>query len=99
MTTHVPAVRDAVAGEVRAAAARQRVSEASIARHLGMSQSKLSRRWTGQLPFDIEELAAIAAYLDIPMTDLIPPQAAPTGDSRIRCYMNGALQDSPSVAA
>lgn len=80
-----------VAAEVRAAAARRRVTQASIARQLGMSQQALSRRWTGELAFDVNELFQVADILGIPLGDLLPPTPmAP----RLLHPNNGAVQRS-----
>jgi len=60
-----------VAGEVRAAMARRRISQTALADALGMSQAAISRRLTGALPFDVAELSAIAEILDVPLASLL----------------------------
>jgi transcriptional regulator with XRE-family HTH domain len=69
------AFREAVAEEVRAAMARgrrgRRVSQTELAAYLEMGQSSLSRRLSGEYPFDVDELDRIAAYLNVPTTDLL----------------------------
>lgn len=108
MTTFAPAPREVVAAEVRSATARRRISQAKIAAHLGMSPTALSRRFCADLPFDIDELAAVAAFLDVPITDLV----SPIDTSRIRWVMRSIgsrvprasrqsreSQTSPAVAA
>jgi transcriptional regulator with XRE-family HTH domain len=72
MTADTTAAREAVAAEVRAATARKRASQSKIAKALGMSQQALSRRYTGEIAFDINELFGIAKYLDVPVSDLLP---------------------------
>ena len=67
-----PTVHEAVAGEVRATLARQRRSARSVALQLGWKQGYLSRRITGETPFTINDLAAIAAALDVPLTSFFP---------------------------
>lgn len=64
-----------VAAEVRAELARQRVSQETLCTRIGMSQSTLSRRITGDYPFDTNELAAIAAVLGVPVSKFIPAGA------------------------
>ena len=50
----------------------QRVSQYRIARVLGYSRQALSRRITGQIPFDVAELEKIAAQLGVPMSQFLP---------------------------
>lgn len=57
-----------VAGEVRAWMGRRRRSGRSIAFELGWTEVYLSRRLTGQVPFDVADLAALAGLLDVPVT-------------------------------
>lgn len=73
MSSTTTATREAVAAEVRAVAARKRVAQKAIASVLGISQQAMSRRWTGQLAFDVDELAVVADYLGIDWHDLLPP--------------------------
>ena len=61
-----------VAGNVRAEAARRGVSGSQIARAVGLSQSAMSRRLVGTHPFSVTELASVAAYLDVPLSALLP---------------------------
>jgi transcriptional regulator with XRE-family HTH domain len=61
-----------VAASVRAELARQRKSGSALARHLGLPQSAVSRRLLGHVPFDVDQLAATAAWLNVPITDLLP---------------------------
>lgn len=71
------ATREHVAAEIRAAAARQRVTQRWVAKQIGMSQQALSRRWTGEHPFDLDELEAVAALLGLTWQDIFPPGAVP----------------------
>jgi transcriptional regulator with XRE-family HTH domain len=59
---------EAVAAEVRAYLGRQRRSGASVALELGWTQVYMSRRLTGAVAFDVNDLAAIAGVLDVPVT-------------------------------
>lgn len=61
-----------VAGEIRAHAARKGLSGRQLAFQLGKSQPWMSRRLTGEIPFDVEELDAVAAILDVAPRDLFP---------------------------
>jgi len=61
---------------VRAEMARRSVRQVKIADHLGMSQAAISARLCGRTPFNINELAAIAKYLDIPLGVLTSTERA-----------------------
>jgi transcriptional regulator with XRE-family HTH domain len=76
--------RELVAAEVRALMGRgrghRRVSQAKLAADLHMAQASLSRRLTGEVPFDIDELAKIARYFGVPLGRLLG-DAATIGDT------------------
>jgi transcriptional regulator with XRE-family HTH domain len=74
MTTS-PAQR--VAEEVRVAMTRRRISQATLAGQLGMSQAALSRRLQGEVPFDVDVLSRISELLDVPISVLMT--TAPIG--------------------
>jgi transcriptional regulator with XRE-family HTH domain len=61
-----------VADEVLAVMARKHVSRARLATAMGVSLSAVSRRLSGTIPFDIAELAAVAEFLGVPMSSLMP---------------------------
>lgn len=71
----VSPLRALVAAEVRAELGRQRRSGSWLARELGVAQSAMSRRLTGELPFDVDELEAISAALDVPVTRFLIDRA------------------------
>ena len=73
MTSNLPAHR--VADEVRAGMARKRVTQQALAAAISLSQAALSRRLRGEVAFDVNELTAVAAHLDIPLSDLLPSEA------------------------
>lgn len=60
-----------VAAEVRAEMARQRMSQVKLAELLGVAQQTISRRLVGEVPFDVTELAQIAALLKVPATQFL----------------------------
>lgn len=64
-------LRYVAAAEVRAELARQRKTSQALAKALGISPQAMSRRTTGDLPFDLDELEAAAAFLDVPITQLL----------------------------
>lgn len=63
-----PAAQIDVAAEVRAQLARAQWTGRSMALRLGWTQPYISRRLTGEVPFDVNDLAAIAAVLGIPVS-------------------------------
>ena len=60
-----------IAGEVRAEMARGRVTGTTLAQTVGMSNATLSRRLSGAIPFNIDELAAVARALGLTVTELL----------------------------
>lgn len=54
-----------VAAEVRAEMARQQKAGVDLAKHLGMKQSTLSRRLTGEIAFNLDQIAAVAEWLEV----------------------------------
>ncbi len=60
-----------VAATVRAEMARRRVTQTALADVLGMTQTALSRRISGAIPFDVNELHAIAEHLGLPPAALL----------------------------
>ena len=83
---------DQVAAEVRAHAARRRVTVSTLARKTDVSIASMSRKMNGHQPFSLDELAGVAQALHVPIGDLLPEprQWAPRGsnpqptDSRVR---------------
>lgn len=73
MTPHAWA--ESLAEEVRAVMARKRRRGTELGSVLGLSQSAASRRMSGETPLSVDELLAIAEWLDVPFTDLIPAKA------------------------
>jgi len=65
-------VSERVAANVRAEAARLKLSQRHIADVLGISQSSANRRYLGVTPLDVEELYALAASFGMPVSHLLP---------------------------
>lgn len=59
------AVTETVIGEVRAHLARQRLTGKQAAARMGWSQAYISRRLTGDTPFDVADLAQLGELLDV----------------------------------
>lgn len=78
--------KDPTAGEVRASLARRGLSQDDLASHLGVSRAYVYRRVNGFVPFTIQDLRSIAAFVEVPLTSLLSPPtvaaspAAPGGD-------------------
>lgn len=64
---------EAIAGEVRAAMGRRRKSQRDLAEFLGVNVAAANRRYHGTQAYPVAELARIAAWLDVPVSDLIRP--------------------------
>jgi len=65
-----------VATEVRAEMARQRVSQDALAAAIGMSQAAVSRRLSGDIPFDVAELEDVATALRVPISQFLAERVA-----------------------
>lgn len=63
--------RAAVAAEVRAAMARNKVTQQQLADSIGISRMSLSARLNGVRAFTSDDLFAIAYALDVPVADLM----------------------------
>ena len=66
-------LRQTLSGEVRAWLGRRNVSQAGLARELGLNPSAVSRRLRGDVDFTLWELAQIADWLEISLADLLGP--------------------------
>lgn len=64
-----------VADNVRAEAARRGKNQNDLAELLGISRQGVSQRLLGRIEFRVGELQAIAAFLNVPITTLVPDQA------------------------
>lgn len=60
------------ATEVRAEMGRQRMTQTALGAVLGKSQAYVWRRVMGKVAFDLAELEAIAAALDVPISQFLP---------------------------
>lgn len=56
--------------------ARRGKSQQDLAATLGISQPQLSKRLSGSVPIDVDELVKIAAALDVPLSALLPADQA-----------------------
>ena len=60
-----------VAGEVRAALARAQVTQTALAEQTERSQTYWSRRLSGDIPLDVDDLAAVSAATGVPLAALV----------------------------
>lgn len=66
-------VDERLAGEMRAAMARHRISQATLADALSVSQAAVSRRLSGRVPFTVHDVEIFARVLQMPLSDLLGP--------------------------
>jgi transcriptional regulator with XRE-family HTH domain len=64
-------LNQAIAGEIRAELGRQNVNQAQLARRLGWTQARVSRRLRDVSDFSTAELEQICAALDVELIDLL----------------------------
>ena len=55
--------------------AEQRRHQAELATVLGVAVSGASRRLSGKVPFNVDELDVVARWLEVPITRLLPAEA------------------------
>jgi len=67
-----------VAGEVRAYLARRQITGQQAAKQLGWNQAYLQRRLAGKVAFDVTDLAALAAFLQVPVISFFSAPGAST---------------------
>lgn len=72
-------LRERTAEEVRVALARKRMSASQLARQMRKSQAYIWRRLSGETAFDVDDLEAIAAILDVTPVDLLPSTVGSAG--------------------
>jgi hypothetical protein len=71
MDTASTPVEQRVAAEARAQLARRRISGRQVSAMLGWTPAYVSRRLTGQIPFSLSDLEALAMALDMPISGFI----------------------------
>lgn len=60
-----------VAAEVRAEMARQGCTQTVLAERVARDQHFISRRLSGKVPFAVDEIAAVAKALGVPLSELL----------------------------
>lgn len=66
-----------VAANIRATLARQQMRGRELSRRMGWPSTTGQRRLSGQYPINVEELAAVAAILEVPIAVLLDGVEAP----------------------
>ena len=64
-----------VPASVRAELARAQISGRQLGRHLGMTPAAIARRLSGRTPFTVDQLLQVAAFLEVPISRLLPDDA------------------------
>ncbi len=65
-----------VGANVRAEMARRRITQREVADALGLAQTAVSKRLLGIVPWDVNELSAVADLIGVPVASLITEAAA-----------------------
>jgi transcriptional regulator with XRE-family HTH domain len=65
-----------IAATVRAELARRGIKRQDFAKALGWQRTTTWRRLRGESAFDVDHLHAIAEYLDVPVSTLLPDRSA-----------------------
>jgi transcriptional regulator with XRE-family HTH domain len=65
-----------VSTEIRVLLARHGRTQADLADYLGLSAFAVSRRMTGAITWDVDELQQVADYFQVGVRDLLPTPAA-----------------------
>lgn len=64
-------LRERTAEELRVILARRRMSGSELARRTGLKQAYVSRRMTGEVAFDLDDLEVIATALGVTVMELL----------------------------
>ena len=62
------------AARIRGLLGERRLSGRQLADRMGRPATTLARRLAGAYPWDLDELDAVAAALEVPVADLITPR-------------------------
>lgn len=69
--TNQTSLSDSARREVRAWLGRRNLQQKDLAEALGLTQSSVSLRLSGKMPFTLDDLASIASWLDITLGELL----------------------------
>ncbi|WP_354026489.1 hypothetical protein [Curtobacterium oceanosedimentum] len=81
---HVNPDVTAVADEVRGMLAKRRIATYKLPELLqdGTSRGYWQRRVSGDIPFDVADLSAVAGVLGVSINELVPSRPTPTAPNR-----------------
>jgi transcriptional regulator with XRE-family HTH domain len=68
-----PTPNERASAQIRAYMAARRLTSVELATITGLSQSTASRRMLGHGSFDLNQMVAIAAWLRVPLAELVDP--------------------------
>ena len=63
--------REAIAANIRALMGRKRVTQTRLAAAMDKSQAYISRRLSGEVPLDTDELLFLARYFEVDVVELL----------------------------
>ena len=89
-TVSVTPMRELVAEELRVLLARRRMSASELGRRIGVTQPYISRRLTGEIAFDLDDLQRIADAMEVTIADLLPKSQRTVTNGSL-----GSLADTP----
>ncbi|QQU08589.1 helix-turn-helix domain-containing protein [Mobiluncus curtisii] len=72
-----------VAANIRAESARRGYSQSELGRALGITQSQVNRRWRGVIPWQLDELDAVAYLLGVSVIELVTPPRGGLGYEKL----------------
>lgn len=70
---NIPNLRETVAANVRAELGRSRITQSRAAAETKISEAALSKRLNGRIPFDVDQIAALAALVGVDPSMLLAP--------------------------
>jgi transcriptional regulator with XRE-family HTH domain len=99
-TTHTTQI---IIEEVGALMGRHRITQGELARAVGLSAQSMSQRMQAHINFRVDELEAIAAYFDVPITALFTtsnpggdgPRRGMGGRTQSRCFAQDEQVSAP----
>jgi transcriptional regulator with XRE-family HTH domain len=93
-------IDEVVGTRVHMAMFTRRVRQTQLSSEIGITQSTLSKKIHGQRPWTLDELAAAARALGVPLADLIPSlEELPQEDSNFQPFDYRFRDDSPFALA
>lgn len=97
MAAHPPA--EAVAGEIRAEVARQRLTLRTLAETTDITPSTLSRRMADPASLSFDELVAICSALGITPAALLARAESSVSDDELRDWLESQPSERPKPPA